>query len=77
MKYWKCKKCGGIIRLHKTTKKYEVFEINAKGTICSPALSSELIKEEDNENYICHYCGRIYMTSLTDIKEIAEWREDV
>lgn len=75
MSFWKCKKCGGVIRLHKTIKQYEVFEIDAEGTKCPQALKSEIIENEDDENYICYHCGRIYMTSLTDIREIGEWVE--
>lgn len=43
MVYWRCKKCGGVIRLHKTIKQYEVFEIDAEGTKCPQALKSEVI----------------------------------
>ena len=49
-------------------EKYFNFEIDLP-------LKHELIENEDDVSYICTTCGRIYLKCISDIKEIAIWKE--
>ena len=72
---WKCKKCGGVIRLFRKNITNEVYEIKKDGKICDKPLSGEVVETEENEYYICLHCGKVFKSSEYTLKDIGEWVE--
>ncbi len=65
---WICNKCGGFFIIYKKSVIKEGNEIDLP-------LKHELIENEDDVSYICTTCGRIYLKCISNIKEIAIWKE--
>ena len=65
---WICNKCGGFFIIYKKSVIKEEFKIDLP-------LKHELIENEDDVSYICTTCGRIYLKCISNIKEIAIWKE--
>lgn len=72
---WICNKCGGFFIIYKKSVIKEEFKIDKEGNEIDLPLKHELIENEDDVSYICTICGRIYLKCISNIKEIAIWKE--
>ena len=54
---------------------YEPIGTDKEGNEIDLPLKHELIENEDDVSYICTTCGRIYLKCISNIKEIAIWKE--
>lgn len=72
---WICNKCGGFFIIYKKSVIKEEFKIDKEGNEIDLPLKHELIENEDDVSYICTTCGRIYLKCISNIKEIAIWKE--
>lgn len=71
---WKCKKCGGKIRISLTRVMSSDYNIDKKGNPIGKCLK----KTEggvEAENFYCSKCGEKLDSYRFRLEDIAEWRE--
>lgn len=71
---WKCKKCGGKIRISLTRFMSSDYNIDKKGNPIGKCLS-KLEGETIADNLYCSKCGAWYESEEFELEDIAEWME--
>ena len=75
MGYWKCKKCGGKIRVVFSRVVNTDYNIDKNGNPIGKCLR-KLEGEIEAENFFCKKCGQYLDSYGTSLKQIAEWMEE-
>lgn len=74
MGYWKCKECGGKIRVTYSRVVNTDYNIDKNGNPIGKCLR-KLEGEIDAENFFCQKCGKWLDSYGVSLEDIAEWEE--
>lgn len=74
MGYWKCKKCGGKIRVTLSRVVNTDYNIDENGNPIGKCLR-KLEGEIDGENFFCQKCGEWFDSYEVSPEDIGEWVE--